>query len=39
MDRVINYFFDEEEKDLVEDYKLLLKVAVVSFVITVFVIL
>lgn len=33
-DKIIDFFFDEEEKDLVEEYSKLLKVAAVSAVIT-----
>jgi hypothetical protein len=31
--RVIDYFFDEEEKELVEDYKKLIKIVATSIVI------
>lgn len=33
MNKVINYFFDEEEKELVEDYKTLIKITTISLVI------
>lgn len=33
MNKIINYFFDEEEKELVEDYKTLLKIGSICLVI------
>lgn len=37
--RVIDYFFDEEEKELVEDYKKLIKIVATSIVIGLIVII
>lgn len=37
--RVIDYFFDEEEKELVEDYKKLIKIVATSIVIGLIIIL
>lgn len=39
MNKIINYFFDEEELELVPMYSLLMKLAVVSAVVSLFVIL
>lgn len=33
MKKIVNYFFDEEEMDLVEDYKTLIKIATIGIVI------
>lgn len=37
--RVIDYFFDEEEKELVEDYKKLIKIVAISIIIGLIVII
>lgn len=37
--RVIDYFFDEEEKELVKDYKKLIKIVATSIVIGLIVII
>lgn len=39
MNKVIDYFFDKEEKDLVEDYKHLGIIAIISLIITLITIL
>jgi hypothetical protein len=33
MKKIVNYFFDEEEMDLVEDYKTLIKIATIGIAI------
>lgn len=39
MNKIINYFFDEEEKELVEDYKKMGIISTISLAITLLVIL
>lgn len=39
MNKIINYFFDEEEKELIEDYKKMGIISTISLVITLLVIL
>lgn len=34
--KIINYFFDEDEMDLVPKYERLVKIAVVSLIVTMF---
>lgn len=35
-EKIINYFFDEDERDLVPMYETLVKIAVVSMIVTIF---